>query len=748
MAAVQLATHLGPVDALDFGCAGAPLVLCIQGKSANLDVITEWEPAARELAAVGLRVLLPNLHSNAATKPGFMASVDTEKLLLGIYEHAGATSAVIMGKSWGGGEAVAFAAAHPVMVRLLVLVAPSLTDTSLIARIARLPAVLYWARDDPVRSFGLSQLYVDGMADVVLHAVPQGGHRVLDEYLPTLCTAASDALWAPPKRLHRATHVGRFVRVEPLEADRHCDELFAAFQVDQNHSRWAYSFQSGFSSREALWAYLASVEAGTGAYFGVYVDLASDGPLIASDCTSSYLSAPVLRYVDLASGTAAGLGALMSVAPERGTAEIAEIMLSPRIAGAAAGTEAMILQIRQAFALGYRRVEWSCDPHNEPAMRAAQRLGFTYEVTFRQRFVIRGRTSDQAVFAITRPEWPAIERCYCAWLDPSNFGIVAGGIGESCGEGEGEGEGVSSAPVTAPYEVAAPVTAPYEVATLFNRQKTSLSSMTAPLLSATPPRTNWQPPAWQVHDPAAVSIPIGLPAVSIPIGPPLDSGWKPPPSPVRLTLRGARVACVPLALEHASALHAAYAGAGDVHWTFLSYGPFDSQAALGAWLSPQTTSADPFFFALEVNGVALGLAAFLRIAAAHGCLEIGHLSFGPQLARTPPATEALFLMLQWTFRNGYRRIEWKCNARHVRSRAAALRLGFVFEGVTRQATVVRQRNRDTAWFSILDAEWPRVGAALSAWLSPANFDSEGRQRRRLEEIRAGMEPDGGALLRT
>ena len=272
--------------------------------------------------------------------------------------------------------------------------------------------------------------------------------------------------------------------------------------------------------------------------------------------------------------------------------------------------------------------------------------------------------------------------------------------------------------------------------------------MTAPLLSATPPRTNWQPPAWQVHDPAAVSIPIGLPAVSIPIGPPLASGWKPPPSPVRLTLRGARVACVPLALEHASALHAAYAGAGDVHWTFLSYGPFDSQAALGAWLSPQTTSADPFFFALEVNGVALGLAAFLRIAAAHGCLEIGHLSFGPQLARTPPATEALFLMLQWTFRNGYRRIEWKCNARHVRSRAAALRLGFVFEGVTRQATVVRQRNRDTAWFSILDAEWPRVGAALSAWLSPANFDSEGRQRRRLEEIRAGMEPDGGALLPT
>jgi pimeloyl-ACP methyl ester carboxylesterase len=218
---------------------------------------------------VGLRVLLPNLHSNAATKPGFMASVDTEKLLLGIYEHAGATSAVIMGKSWGGGEAVAFAAAHPMMVRMLVLVAPSLTDTSLIARIARLPAVLFWARDDPVRSFGLSQLYVDGMADVVLHAVPHGGHQVLDEYLPTLCTAASDALWAPPKRLHRATHVGRFVRVEPLEADRHCDELFAAFQDDPSHSRWAYSFQSGFSSREALWAYLASLEAGTGAYFGV-----------------------------------------------------------------------------------------------------------------------------------------------------------------------------------------------------------------------------------------------------------------------------------------------------------------------------------------------------------------------------------------------------------------------------------------------------------------------------------------------
>ena len=143
---LQLETDLGPVDARSFGPPEGPLVVAIQGKSANLDVVTEWEPAARELAAAGLRVLLPNLHSNAATKPGAVASADVEKILLCIYERAGASRAVVMGKSWGGGEAISFAAAHPEMVRMLVLVAPSLADMSLIARVARLPTTLFWAR--------------------------------------------------------------------------------------------------------------------------------------------------------------------------------------------------------------------------------------------------------------------------------------------------------------------------------------------------------------------------------------------------------------------------------------------------------------------------------------------------------------------------------------------------------------------------------------------------------------------------
>ncbi|EOD23786.1 hypothetical protein EMIHUDRAFT_239101 [Emiliania huxleyi CCMP1516] len=193
---LELATHLGGVDALEFGPRGAPLVVALQGKSANPDVIAEWVPAARLLAGAGWRVVVPNLHSNELTKPGAVASKDATQVVRDIIrsEHnCGASCAVVMGKSWGGGEAVAFAAAHRAMVVALVLVAPSLSDMSLLQQVREIPICLFWARDDAVKPFALSEHYTSSLAPAcTLHASDLGGHRVLPEYLPSIAAWLSE----------------------------------------------------------------------------------------------------------------------------------------------------------------------------------------------------------------------------------------------------------------------------------------------------------------------------------------------------------------------------------------------------------------------------------------------------------------------------------------------------------------------------------------------------------------------------
>jgi RimJ/RimL family protein N-acetyltransferase len=137
------------------------------------------------------------------------------------------------------------------------------------------------------------------------------------------------------------------------------------------------------------------------------------------------------------------------------------------------------------------------------------------------------------------------------------------------------------------------------------------------------------------------------------------------------------------------------------------------------------------------TGWASGVVSYLRIEPDHGSIEIGHIWFAPALQRTPQATEAIHLLARHAFDDlGYRRLEWKCDAANARSRAAAERFGFTYEGTFRQHMIVKDRNRDTAWFSLLDREWPAARAAFEAWLAPQNFDAEGRQRRRLAELRS------------
>ncbi len=217
-------------------------------------------------------------------------------------------------------------------------------------------------------------------------------------------------------------------------------------------------------------------------------------------------------------------------------------------------------------------------------------------------------------------------------------------------------------------------------------------------------------------------------------------GWQPPEPPRPVTLAGRFCRLEPLSPErHAAELHAALGQDTGAMWTYLPYGPFETADHYRAWMECHWLGTDPLFFAImdAASGRAAGTASYLRIDPANGVIEVGHLAYSPGLQRTAAATEAMYLLMAHAFGLGYRRYEWKCNALNAPSRAAALRLGFTFEGMFRQAAVVKGHNRDTAWYSVLDSEWPALREAFEAWLAPENFAADGRQRRRLADIRAG-----------
>jgi RimJ/RimL family protein N-acetyltransferase len=219
--------------------------------------------------------------------------------------------------------------------------------------------------------------------------------------------------------------------------------------------------------------------------------------------------------------------------------------------------------------------------------------------------------------------------------------------------------------------------------------------------------------------------------------------WTPAKPPARTAaLQGARVRLEPLdAARHAEDLYAASHGEGTDPrlWDYLPYGPFADAGAYAAWVERHQSDDDPRFYAIvdEATGRAAGVASYLRIEPDHGVIEIGHIWFGAALQRTPEATEAIYVLARHAFDDlGHRRLEWKCDAANARSRAAAERFGFTYEGTFRQHLIVKGRNRDSAWYSLLDGEWPAARTAFEAWLDPANFSPEGAQRRRLQELRA------------
>ncbi len=214
--------------------------------------------------------------------------------------------------------------------------------------------------------------------------------------------------------------------------------------------------------------------------------------------------------------------------------------------------------------------------------------------------------------------------------------------------------------------------------------------------------------------------------------------WQAPPRTARVTLTGRYCRIEPLnAAQHAADLYAANALApNDADWTYLAIGPFADFADYQQWVETVAKGDDPVFHAIIDlrTQKAVGVAAYMRIDPANGVVEIGNLKFSPRMQRTPIATESMYLMMRHAFAIGYRRYEWKCDSHNLPSRAAAQRLGFSYEGIFRQAVVYKGRNRDTAWFSIIDSEWPALEAAFMHWLAPVNFDGAGKQQSSLSKL--------------
>lgn len=216
--------------------------------------------------------------------------------------------------------------------------------------------------------------------------------------------------------------------------------------------------------------------------------------------------------------------------------------------------------------------------------------------------------------------------------------------------------------------------------------------------------------------------------------------WSPVPRPARASLHGRYVTLEPLDPDrHASLLFEAAHGddADPFLWRYLGYGPFRDLEDYRAWVTAASQSPDPLFHAVVPEaGEPAGQTSYLRIDETNGVIEIGHIWFGARMQRSRAATEAIFLLASHAFDDlGYRRLEWKCNARNERSMIAAHRFGFTYEGTFRNHLVARDRNRDTAWFSIIDREWPAIRAGFQVWLDPANFDDDRQQRRSLQECR-------------
>ncbi len=215
-------------------------------------------------------------------------------------------------------------------------------------------------------------------------------------------------------------------------------------------------------------------------------------------------------------------------------------------------------------------------------------------------------------------------------------------------------------------------------------------------------------------------------------------GFALPPHPKGIILDGLTVRLEPLNVgTHAKDLFDANSlDENGENWTYLPCGPFETLESFSDWLTAQATSNDPTFFSIikKSDDKAIGVASYLRINPANGSIEVGHINYSPLLQRTKEGTEAMFLMMRWVFENGYRRYEWKCDSLNLKSRKAAQRLGFSYEGIFRQAVISKGRNRNTAWFAAIDKEWKALSQSFKKYLSDDNFTDKGNPKISLSSL--------------
>jgi RimJ/RimL family protein N-acetyltransferase len=225
-------------------------------------------------------------------------------------------------------------------------------------------------------------------------------------------------------------------------------------------------------------------------------------------------------------------------------------------------------------------------------------------------------------------------------------------------------------------------------------------------------------------------------ASGLPIGPEIDASPARPPERIRLA--GRYVTLLPLSTSHADDLYEASHGPEtEKVWLYLFEPPFASRHAFQTHIHDKANSQDPLFYAIVDNrsGRATGYATLMRIEPTHRVIEVGNILYTPAMQRTCGATEVIYLFARYVFDElGYRRFEWKCNDLNALSKRAALRFGFAFEGIFRQHLIVKGRNRDTAWFAMLDGEWPARKMAFERWLAPSNFDADGCQKIALSSL--------------
>ena len=438
-----------------------------------------------------------------------------------------------------------------------------------------------------------------------------------------------------------------------------------------------------------------------GGHDDIWTYISGHGPFADETAFTAWLDAreaksdPYYYTVHDLDGRALGLLALMHTRPAMCVVEIGSIVYSAELRRTPLGTEAQYLLARYAFVtLGYRRYEWKCDSLNASSLRAALRYGFVFEGIFRQHMVTKGHSRDTAYFSMLDDEWPERKRNFERWMRSDNFDrngrqkISLAALNDTKGDDAAGFSGAAAGAVI---------------------------------------------PAVRI---STMSVSEPHPVTGQPIGLPVDPTPAPRPGPV--TLKGRYGRLEKLRPDHWPDLWDAFAGHDHV-WTYISTdGPFSEASDFAAFVARRAASEDPYAYAIiDASDHAVGYVTLLRINPQMRVIEVGHVLYSPQLQRTPLGTETQYLLARYVFETlGYRRYEWKCNSLNAPSRRAALRYGFVYEGTFRQHMIAKGRNRDDAWFSMLDSEWPARKCNFERWLEPCNFDEKGAQKISLAALNA------------